>query len=46
MITNNQAGYEAVNVRILLAKEMGVECLKLKTDSQLVVAQIQGESAS
>ena len=38
--TNNQAEYEAFITSIKLAKDMGVKSLKAKSDSQLVVSQV------
>ncbi|XP_031280628.1 uncharacterized protein LOC116139091 [Pistacia vera] len=41
--SNNQAEYEALLIRIRLAKEMGAMSIKIYSDSQLVVHQIFGE---
>ncbi|XP_019223390.1 PREDICTED: uncharacterized protein LOC109205168 [Nicotiana attenuata] len=41
-ITNNEAKYEAMVVGLELAKEMGIEQIEIKSDSQLVVNQMQG----
>lgn len=42
--TNNQVEFEAVSLGITLDKEVGVEHMKLRTDSQLVVSRIRGEA--
>ncbi|XP_068476567.1 uncharacterized protein [Phaseolus vulgaris] len=41
--SNNQAEYEALIAGMLLAKEMGVRNLLVKSDSQLVTGQVLGE---
>ncbi|XP_052196167.1 uncharacterized protein LOC127803734 [Diospyros lotus] len=41
--TNNEAEYEALLVDLHLAKEVKAERLKIFSDSQLVVCQVQGE---
>ena len=41
--SNNQAEYEALIARMLLAKEMGAQSLLAKSDSQLVTGQVTGE---
>lgn len=41
--TNNQAEYEVVVAGILLTKEMGAECLELKTNSQLLYPRFRGK---
>ena len=41
--SNNDAEYEALIVRLELAKEMKVESLDIFSDSQLVVCQINDE---
>ena len=41
--SNNQAEYEALIAKMLLAKEMGVTNLLVKSDSALVVMQLKGE---
>ena len=41
--SNNQAEYEALIAGILLAKEMGAQCLLAKSDSLLVTGQVIGE---
>jgi len=41
--SNNQAEYEALIARILLAKEMGAKVLMAKSDSLLVTGQVTGE---
>ena len=40
---NNQTKYEALIVGMLLAKEMGVKSLVVKSDSLLVTGQVTGE---
>ncbi|XP_057425769.1 uncharacterized protein LOC130719147 [Lotus japonicus] len=40
---NNQAEYEAIIAGLRLAIEMGVQSIRIKTDSQIVSRQIQGE---
>ncbi|XP_019197688.1 PREDICTED: uncharacterized protein LOC109191483 [Ipomoea nil] len=40
--SNNEAGYEAVLGGLRLAKTLGVERLRIKTDSRLVVGQVSG----
>ena len=41
--SNNEAEYEALIARLRLAKEMGVELVKIYNDSQLVVNQVNGD---
>ncbi|KAL2235216.1 UNVERIFIED_CONTAM: hypothetical protein Sindi_1253800 [Sesamum indicum] len=41
-VTNNEAEYEALTLRLELAYEAGARILEAYTDSQLVVMQIQG----
>lgn len=41
--SNNQAEYEALIAGMLLAKEMGVAKLVIKSDSTLVTGQVKGE---
>ncbi|GAU28915.1 hypothetical protein TSUD_59270, partial [Trifolium subterraneum] len=41
--TNNQAEYEAFLAGLRLAEDMGVEEIKIFTDSQLVESQVSGE---
>ena len=41
--SNNQAEYEALIARMILAKEMGARSLLAKSDSQLVTRQVTGE---
>jgi len=41
--SNNQAEYEALVAGLLLARDMGVENVVCKTDSQLSVGQVHGE---
>ena len=40
--SNNQAEYEALIVRMILVKEMGVQRLLTKIDSQPVTGQVTG----
>lgn len=42
--TNNQVEYEEVIAGVSLVEEIWEECLKLITNSQLVVSQIRGEA--
>lgn len=42
--TNNQAEYEVLVARIMLAGEMGVECTELRTNSQLVIFKTNGNA--
>ena len=37
--SNNQAEYEALIVRLKIAKDLSVKCLRVFTDSQLVIRQ-------
>ena len=39
-LTNNQAEYESLIIRLKLAKDLGVKSLVLKSDSQLIVGQV------
>ncbi|XP_075101785.1 uncharacterized protein LOC142177215 [Nicotiana tabacum] len=41
-ITNNEAEYETVIAGLELARELGIEQIVIKSDSQLVVNQMQG----
>ena len=41
--TNNQAKYKALVAGLRLAKEVGAETLSIKSDFQLVIAQIKGD---
>ena len=41
--TNNQAKYEVLLVSLQLAKEVRVWLLNIRSDSQLVIAQLKGE---
>ena len=41
--SNNQVEYEALIAGMLLAKEMGVQNLLVKSDSQLIRGQVSGE---
>ena len=43
MASNNEAEYEALIVRLKLAKEMKVESLEIYSDSQLVIYQVTDE---
>ncbi|KAL5583444.1 hypothetical protein UlMin_015886 [Ulmus minor] len=43
LATNNEAEYEALIAGLSLAREMGVEQIKILSDSQLVVNQINGK---
>ncbi|XP_061358794.1 uncharacterized protein LOC133302987 [Gastrolobium bilobum] len=40
--SNNQAEYEALIAGLILAKELGAECLTVYSDSQLATSQISG----
>ncbi|XP_061367151.1 uncharacterized protein LOC133310267 [Gastrolobium bilobum] len=40
--SNNQAEYEAMIARLILAKELRAECLTVYSDSQLATSQISG----
>ena len=40
-MTNNQVEYEALIVRLKLAKDLGVKSLTIRSDSQLVVGQVK-----
>ena len=41
--TNNQAEYKALVVDLGLAKEIKAQSLNIRSDSQLVIAQLKGE---
>ena len=41
--SNNEAEYEALIAGLRLAKEMGLEQVKIYSDSQLVVNQVNGD---
>uniref|UniRef100_A0A2N9F5Z7 Uncharacterized protein n=1 Tax=Fagus sylvatica TaxID=28930 RepID=A0A2N9F5Z7_FAGSY len=41
--TNNEAEYEALLTGLRIAKELGVNRLKIRSDSQLIVGQVNGE---
>ena len=41
--TNNEAEYEALIARLRLAKEMGLQQLRVYSDSQLVINQVRGD---
>ena len=40
---NNQAEYEALAASLRLAKETGAKTLSIRSNSQLVIAQVKGE---
>jgi hypothetical protein len=41
--TNNEAKYEALLTGLRIAKELGATMLRIQSDSQLVVGQVNGE---
>ena len=41
--TNNEAEYEALVTGLCLAREMGLQQLRVYSDSQLVVSQVRGD---
>jgi ribonuclease HI len=41
--TNNEAEYEAVIAGLALSREMGATNVKIRSDSQVVVGQVQGQ---
>uniref|UniRef100_A0A2N9GP39 Uncharacterized protein n=1 Tax=Fagus sylvatica TaxID=28930 RepID=A0A2N9GP39_FAGSY len=41
--TNNEAEYEALLTSLRIAKELGASRLKIRSDSQLIVGQVNGE---
>uniref|UniRef100_A0A2N9GFI3 RNA-directed DNA polymerase n=1 Tax=Fagus sylvatica TaxID=28930 RepID=A0A2N9GFI3_FAGSY len=41
--TNNEAEYEALLTGLRIAKELGANKLKIRSDSQLIVGQVNGE---
>ena len=41
--SNNQAEYEALLASLKIAKELGIDILKVFTSSQLIMGQIKGE---
>lgn len=41
--TNNQAEYHAIVIGLLKAKELGIESLDVRLDSELAVRQLNGE---
>uniref|UniRef100_A0A2N9G648 Uncharacterized protein n=1 Tax=Fagus sylvatica TaxID=28930 RepID=A0A2N9G648_FAGSY len=41
--TNNEAEYEALLTDLRIAKELGANRLKIRSDSQLIVGQVNGE---
>jgi ribonuclease HI len=43
LTTNNEAIYEALLIGLRIAKVLGVTTLKVQSDSQLVVGQVNGE---
>ena len=42
-ISNNEVEYEAVLLRLRVAKKLSITTLELQCDSQLVASQLQGE---
>lgn len=40
-ITNKEAKYKALTTRLKMAKELGIRCLKVYSDSQLVAKQVR-----
>jgi ribonuclease HI len=40
--TNNEAEYEAVLAGLSIAREMGVQNIEIRSDSQVVVSHVQG----
>lgn len=42
-ITKNEAEYETMIASLELAKEIGINQIEIKSDSQLMVNQIQGK---
>ena len=38
---NNQVEYEALVTRLNIAKDIGVKCLTICSDSQIVVSQVE-----
>ena len=41
--TNKESEYEALNVGLTLAHQMGAENIQVFSDSQLIINQVQGE---
>ena len=41
--SNNEAEYEALIFRLCLARELGIEQIKVDSDSQLVINQVNGD---
>ena len=41
--TNNEAKYEALLIRLSLAKALGVKNLIVQVDSQLIIGQVKGD---
>lgn len=44
LTTNNQVEFKSVITRMTLDEEIGVEHIRVRTNSQLVMSQIKGES--
>ena len=42
-VTNNQAEYEALITGLRVVKELGIDSLRVFSDSQLIVGQVRGE---
>ena len=42
-LTNNEAEYEAILTRLKIVQALGAKTALLKRDSQLVIAQVNGE---
>lgn len=40
-VSNNEAEYEALIIGLHLAKELGVQDIKVFTDSQLIIGQLR-----
>jgi ribonuclease HI len=41
--SNNEAKYEALLISLHVAKELGATMLRIQSDSQLIVGQVNGE---
>lgn len=41
--TNNEAEYESIIIGLCIARELGARNIQLRSDSQLVVKQVQGK---
>lgn len=41
-ISNNEAKYKALIVGVMMAKELGIPCLMVHGDYQLVINQVNG----